>query len=70
MESQTTRNEFFSNLKRKIMLDFEIFLILRAVHSERFENLPCFTGKISERGLGDFIQLNVIMTGAACHYHY
>ena len=52
------------------MRDFEIFSILRAVHSERFYNFPRFTDKMSEMGLGDFPQLNVIMAGAACHYHY
>jgi len=37
---------------------------------ERFEVLPHPSPQESKRGLGIYPQLNVIMTGVACQYHY
>lgn len=48
-------NFAFKSVK-KIMRDFEIFSILRAVHSERFENLPSFTGKAGESDLRFYLK--------------
>ena len=43
---------------------------LGGVEREDFEVLPLLSEQQEKRGLGIYPQLNVIMTGVACQYHY